>query len=353
MASPAAARPPEAVTTSRLSTWAAVGALIGLVLLVRVAADLLGLVVLGAVLAYLLAPIVNWLERQGVRRTLGSIVVLLAVLAVMGATLAVGVPLALDQAVALQARWESGELLSLVRDIERGLAAQFTFIEPDELGLVRSIEEVTNGGGGALAEYVPTALEAAVNSVIVPFVLFALLRNGPDLRRKALSFVPNRYFEFAMTVFYKADEHLGGYLRGQALVALLVGLSTTVGLGLLGVEYWLVLGIVTGLANFVPYLGFIVSAGLSVVVSIITTGTTDLVVPVLVLYGVIQMVENVVFQPFITGRNVSMHPVMVLLAILVGGRVAGVFGMALAVPTAAVLKVFFVETAVSLRRYHL
>jgi putative permease len=333
-------RPAAEAPASRLSTWAGLTALALFLLLLWVAADLVGLVVLGAVLAYLLAPLVNWLERRGVRRTLGAVLVLLVVLASVGAVLALAVPLALDQAVSLRARWEDGELLALVRQVEAGLAARLSFLEPDDLGLVRSIQEAVEPGEAALAGYVPTALEAAVNTVVVPFVLFALLRNGPDLRRRALAFVPNRYFEFAMTVFYKADAHLGGYLRGQALVALLVGASTT-------------LGLVTGLANFVPYIGFVVSAGLSVVVSIVTTGSTDLVVPVLVLYAVVQTVENVVFQPFITGRNVSMHPVLVLLAILVGGRVAGVFGMALAVPTAAVLKVFFVETAVSLRRYHL
>lgn len=340
-------------STSRLSTWAALAALIGVVLLIRVAADLVGLVVLGAVLAYLLAPLVNWMERRGVSRTFGSIVVLVVMSVVVGTLLALAVPLALEQAASLQGRWESGELLELVREIEAGVAARLSFVDPGELGLVRSVQETMQSDGGPLIGYVPSVLETAVNTVIVPFVLFALLRNGPDLRRRALAFVPNRYFEFAMTVFYKADAHLGGYLRGQALVALLVGISTTIGLGALGVDYYLVLGLLTGLANFVPYLGFVVSAGLSVMVSIATTGGMDGVVPILVLYGVIQTIENVVFQPLITGRNVSMHPVMVLLAILVGGRVAGVFGMALAVPAAAVLKVFFVETAVSLRRYHL
>ena len=143
------------------------------------------------------------------------------------------------------------------------------------------------------------------------------------IRRRLLTAVPNRYFEFAMTVLFKADAHLGGYLRGQALIALLVGSSTALGLGLLGVEYYLVLGLLTGLANFVPYVGFVVSASLSVGVTIVTTGGMDLVGPVLILFVVLQTIENVVFQPWITGKNVSMHPVMVLLAILIGGRVGG------------------------------
>ncbi|MDT0631385.1 AI-2E family transporter [Rubrivirga sp. S365] len=349
-APPPAAR---AAPPSRLSTWAALAALAALVLVLWAAPDLAGLVVLGAVLAYLLVPVVNALERRGVGRTAGSVLVLAVITAALVAVAVLAVPVVFAQLTSLQARWDSGELLALVQDVEARLAARLSVVEASDLGLVRSVQAAVHPGGAALVDYVPTVLEAVGTSVVVPFVLFALLKDGPVLRRRVLRIVPNRYFEFAMTVAFKADAHLGGYLRGQALIALLVGVSTTIGLGLLGVDYYFVLGFVTGLANFVPYAGFVVSAGLSVLVSVVTTGGMGGVVPVLLLFAVLQTVENVVFQPWITGKNVSMHPALVLIAILVGGRVAGVFGMALAVPAAAVLKVFFVETAVSLRRYHL
>ena len=338
---------------SRLSTWAAVAAVAFLVLLLWAASDLAGLVVFGAVLAYLLLPLVNALERRGVGRTAGTVLVLVVLTAVVATVVVLAVPVVYQQAASLQERWDSGELLALVETVEGRLAARLSVVEPSDLGLVQTVRDAVHPAGGAVMDYVPTVLGTLGNAVVVPFVLFALLKDGPVLRRRVLRVVPNRYFEFAMTVVYKADAHLGGYLRGQALIALLVGASTAVGLGVLGVDYYLVLGVVTGLANFVPYAGFVVSAGLSVLVSIVTTGGTGGVVPVLLLYAGLQTVENVVFQPWITGKNVAMHPALVLLAILVGGRVAGVFGMALAVPAAAVLKVFFVETAVSLRRYHL
>ncbi len=113
------------------------------------------------------------------------------------------------------------------------------------------------------------------------------------------------------------------------------------------------LGLVTGLLNFVPYVGFFVSAALAVTVSILATG--DLRQPgfVVLLFGGLQLIENIVFQPWITGRNVEMHPVLVLLSILIGERLGGVVGMAFAVPVAAVLKVAAVETTLGLRRYRL
>lgn len=348
-----ASRAPDGSPASRLSAWAALAAVAGLVALLWVASDLVGLVVLGAVLAYLFAPVVNGLERRGMGRTQASVLVLLSLGVVVGALLALAVPVVVEQADALQDQWANGHLLRLVEETERRLADWVSFIEPGQVGLVEAVERFTAPREPLVLGYVPGLLEGVANGVIVPFVLFALLKDGPTIRRRLLTVVPNRFFEFGMTVLYKADAHLGGYLRGQALIAVLVGGSTAIGLGILGVDYWLVLGIVTGLANFVPYVGFVVSAALTVVVSIVTTGGMDQVVPIVILYVVLQTIENVVFQPWITGKNVSMHPVLVLLAILIGGRVGGVLGMALGVPAAAILKVVFVETAVSLRRYHL
>ena len=345
--------PSTGPSASRLSTWAALAAVAGFVLLLWVASDLVGLVVLGAVMAYLFAPIVNGLERRGMGRMQASALVLIGVTVSLGVLFALAVPVLVNQAAELYAQWESGKLLNLARDIEAGLAAQFSFLDPEQIGLVDAIQSTVRSNDSVLLGVVPGLLETVGNAVVVPFVLFALLKDGPILRRRLLTVVPNRFFEFAMTVLFKADAHLGGYLRGQALIALLVGTSTALGLLILGVDYWLVLGIVTGLANFVPYVGFVVSAALTVIVSIVTTEGTDQVVSIALLYVVLQTIENVVFQPWITGKNVAMHPVLVLLAILVGGRIGGVLGMALGVPAAAILKVVFVETAVSLRRYHL
>lgn len=340
-------------TFGGLRLWVGLALVAGLVGLVGVAADLVGLTAVGAVLGYLLLPAVNRLERGGMSRTVAAALVLGAVVGVVSLAAVLAVPAIMEQVTALRARWYSGDLLRLVAEAEAALAARLPGVDAADLGLRAAVERALARDGAPLITYVPSAFEAVGNAVVVPFVLFAVLRDGPDGRRRLASTVPNRYFEFAMNVAYKADLHLGGYLRGQALIALMVGGLTALGLGVIGVDYYLVLGLLTGLANFVPYVGFVVSAAVAVVVAVVSSGDMGQAAWVLGLFGVLQVVENVVFQPLITGRNVSMSPVLVLLAILVGGRVAGVLGMALAVPVAAVLKVLVVETVINLRRYHL
>ena len=336
-----------------LRLWVGLALVAGLVGLLAVAADLVGLAAVGAVLGYLLLPTVNRLERAGMSRTVAAALVLGAVVGVLALAALLAVPAVTEQAAALRVRWASGDLLRLVDEAEAALAARLPGVAAGDLGLRAAVERALAPGGAPLITYVPSAFEAVGNAVVVPFVLFAVLRDGPDGRRRLASTVPNRYFEFAMNVAYKADLHLGGYLRGQALIALMVGGTTALGLGLLGVDSYLVLGLLTGLANFVPYVGFVASAAVAVTVAVVTSGDMGQAAWVLGLFGVLQLVENVVFQPLITGRNVSMSPVLVLLAILVGGRVAGVVGMALGVPVAAIVKVLVVETVINLRRYHL
>ncbi len=336
-----------------LRLWVGLALAAGLVGLLAVAADLVGLLAVGAVLGYLLLPVVDGLERRGLSRTAAAALVLAVVLGVVVLAGVLAVPAVTEQAMALRARWQSGDLLRLVTEAEAALAARLPGVDAADLGLRSAVERALAPDDTPLIAYVPSAFEAVGNAVLVPFVLFGVLRDGPDVRRRLLATVPNRYFEFTMNVAFKADAHLGGYLRSQATISVLVGAATALGLAIAGVDSYLVLGLVTGLANVVPYVGFAVSAGLAVVVSILTSGAMDEVVWVLVVFGVVQGLENVVFQPWITGRTVSMPAVLVLLAILVGGRVGGVVGMALAVPVAAVLKVLVVETVIHLRRYHL
>lgn len=325
----------------------------GVVFLVWVAGDLVGLAIVGAVLAYLLQPVVDRMERGGMSRPLASAIVLVGLLALIGLGVALAAPTVVAQVTALQERWASGELLGLLSAAEQAIGRYVPYVDPDDLGLVDAAEAIMAQESAPLLHYVPGAIELLVNFFLVPFVLFALLNDGPYLRRRLVQFVPNRYFEFTTGLLFKIDDNLGGYLRGQALVALVVAVLTSAGLAALGVDYYLLLGILTGLLNFVPYIGFFVSAGLALAVAVLSSGRLDVAAGVLGLYLGLQLAENVALQPWITGKNVSLHPALVLFAILVGERMGGILGMALAVPAAAILKVVILEVALNLRRYHL
>ncbi|HYE96834.1 MAG TPA: AI-2E family transporter [Rubricoccaceae bacterium] len=323
------------------------------VALLAVAADLVVMVVVGAILAYLLSPLVNRLEGRGLSRTVAASIVFFGLFALFVAVVYFTLPLVAAQVAKLQVRWGEGRLYRVLDDLERQVAAWIPLLEPGSLGLSAAAARTLEEQSAHWLDFLSGTLSFLGDAIVIPFVLFFLLRDGPVLQRQALALVPNRYFEFAMNMRYQVDAHLGGYLRGQALIALLVGALTALGLAVVGVDYYLLLGLLAGVANLVPYIGLLVSAAVTLAVSVLSTGGFAEVPGIVVVFAIVQTVENVVLQPWITSRNVSLHPVTILLAILIGGRVYGVVGMALAVPVAAILKVVLYETIFNLRRYRL
>lgn len=338
---------PSFKTFAWLSTLLAAG------LVVVYAGDLVVLVLIATVLAYLLTPVVSKLERRGMSRTLSALLVFTTLSVLLVVVVVLLTPLISGQISTMQERWASGEFLQLLDNLETDISEAVPAISDRSLNLAQSANNFVETQQSKLIRYAGDAVTVLGNLVVVPFVLFFFLRDGSRIRKQLVSIVPNRYFEFTMGVLFKIDEHLGSYLRGQSLVAFLVGLFTTIGLGILGVDYYLMLGFLTGVANFIPYVGFVISALATLSVSVIVTGGFSQILWILIIFGVVQSLENIILQPTITARKVSLHPVSVLLAILVGGRIAGVIGMALAVPTIAILKVIIVETVVTLRKYRL
>jgi predicted PurR-regulated permease PerM len=157
--------------------------------------------------------------------------------------------------------------------------------------------------------------------------------------------IPDSYVPWARRFAGKVDRTLRNYMRGQVLVATIIGLLMTLGLTLIRIPYALVIGPIAGVANLVPYLGIVVGLVPSILISVITWGwswaTVQSLIGLLVVYLVIQTIDGYVLQPRITARLVNLHPMLIILAVVVGGKLMGLYGLLLAVPAAAILKELF------------
>lgn len=200
--------------------------------------------------------------------------------------------------------------------------------------------------------------------VVMPFVFLFLLIDDGRIHKSLIDLVPNEYFEVALTVFDNVDRALGDYLRGTALQCSLVGLTLIVCLTLIGVEsQWAVLiGIVAGLANAIPFLGpaigLIVGVGYALIVedvhSILPFMNADnLVFGVVVAVVIAQLLDNAIFQPFVMGGAVDLHPLVVILGVMGGSILFGFAGMLFAVPAIVVFKVVVATVFGELRAYRL
>lgn len=163
--------------------------------------------------------------------------------------------------------------------------------------------------------------------------------------------IPNKYFETSLTLIDKIEKRLGLYFRSVLLQSLLVAASSWATLSVAGLDNSLSVGIAVGLANTIPYFGPIIGYILSIIISIIETGDFSLVLVCMIAILIVQMLDNIVFQPLLFSRSADMHPVAILFIILIGAEVAGILGMLVAIPFATVIRITIIQISWSFNNY--
>jgi len=192
-------------------------------------------------------------------------------------------------------------------------------------------------------------LNAISTWIILPFVFIFLLIDEGEIKNYFLSIVPNRYFEMTFATFANVDEAIGNYLRGTLLQSSLVGMTIFIGLVLIGfqIQAAILIGIVAGVSNAIPFLGPVIGLITGILYAIIVEGIDPIlpfipdnpVVGVLVVVLIAQFLDNTVFQPLVLGKAVNLHPLVVVIGVTGGSIVGGFWGMLLAIPTIVVFKV--------------
>ncbi|MFK7845860.1 MAG: AI-2E family transporter [Rhodothermales bacterium] len=347
----------ETSATYQNTSWAkvAVFLLLGFSLLFFLyqLSDILKLVVISSLLAYLFDPFATSLESYGLSRTLATIVIFAVCSLIIGFISFFLVPIAVQQVSMLKTGQLIEQIDLVVADLQQMLEGPLSSVGIVDLDLKSSLQTNLSEFLSDSINYFPNVLSTAGNLVIVPFMMFFFIKDARSMKKGFIDIVPNKYFEFSLNVLQKMDAQLGNYLRGQFLVASIVGSLSTLILWWLDVDFFMFIGPLAGLANMIPYVGPIAGGLLAIIASVITTGGFDTIPSIVVAFALIQMIDNSLLQPLILARNVELHPMLILLAILIGGKLFGVVGLLLAVPFTAIVKVIVVETLVNLRRYHI
>ena len=208
-------------------------------------------------------------------------------------------------------------------------------------------EKLLGGTGGVLGGVFSGITIAA----LVPFIAFLLLKEGKHLTRSLIEFVPNAYFELCLNLIHQINGQIGGYLRGLILATTIVGTLSVSGLMLVGLPYALPLGLLAGVANMIPFLGPIIGIVSSSIVALATGGGFGMVGQVLVIFVIIQLIDNILIQPIVLAKSVDLHPLTVLFVVLAGGELMGLLGMLIAVPMTGIIKVSVQAINQGIKRY--
>lgn len=349
--------PQKKAPRGRSSRWIRVTFLLlaagAALLILRQLSGIVQLLVISALLAYLLDPFATWLESFGMARTAATFAVFMVLLIVLGVVVLFLFPIALNQLTQLQAGPIIDQLELIIAEFQARLEIPLSRVGINDLDLLDSMRTILTNFFRDSINYVPDVLAMLSNLVVVPFMMFFFLKDGRSMKRELINLVPNRYFEFSLNVTQKMDLQLGNYLRGQFLVAFIDGTLVTLALWLLEVDFFLVIGPLAGLANLIPYIGPLLGLLPAVLASLLTSGNFDTVPAIVLTFMAIQVMDSSFLQPLIIARNVELHPLIVLVAILIGGQLFGIVGLLLAVPFTAILKVVLLETISTVRRYRL
>lgn len=331
----------------------------GIVILVVAAALFALLYVLKAALtplaaafvtAYLLDPLIDRLERLGMRRRRAILLVLGALGLGVAALLLYVVPNVVAEIYGLAQRLP-GYLERLVVEgvpaLERRLGVELPKTLEDILGRLRGTETalLARIGGlltGTLATVTGT-LSAVVGLLVIPILAFYLLADFDAILARSADWIPPRYRAYAVEKGRTANRLISGFLRGQLTVAAVLGVLYAVGFSVIGIDLAVGVGLLGGALSLVPYLGGAVAVLASSVLAILEFGVGWHLAAVLGWYSVVQAFESFILTPRIMGESVGLHPGVVIVALLIGGDLFGFLGLLVAVPLAAVLKVFVDE----------
>ncbi len=175
--------------------------------------------------------------------------------------------------------------------------------------------------------------------MLIPVALFYLLLDWDRLVHRVLELVPPRVRPAVDSFTHEADQVLGQYLRGQLLVMLTMAVFYSTGLALFGLDLALPIGLFTGLAMFVPYLGFGIGLVLAIVAGLLQFASAKALVMVAVVYGSGQVIEGFFFTPRLVGERIGLHPLAVIFALLAFAQLFGFLGVLVALPASALLLV--------------
>ena len=326
--------------------WLALATLLVLGGLVYILAPVLTPFLAGALLAYIFDPLADRVEKWGLNRSLASFAVLVGVgLLTVGLVFMV-VPLFINQAQLLIDRlpeylgWIQHEVMPTLTGM-LGISANI------DMDTVRNwLAEHAQSAGNAAQQFLPklgsgasALLSAAINVLLIPVVTFYLLRDWDGMVAKVDNMIPRLWHESVSRVGRDIDRVLSEFLRGQLSVMFVMSVFYSVGLTIVGLDFALPIGILTGVLGFIPFVGATMGLVLGVLEATLQFQSIGGVLPVLAVFIAGQAVEGMVVTPYLVGDRIGLHPVAVIFALAAFGQVFGFFGVLLALPMAAALLV--------------
>ena len=305
--------------------------------------------VIAGILYYLMNPVVNFLERKGLKRTFAIVLLFIAVVALLIWGIVVIIPQIREQIGSMMKSLPSyfdtisDKLNDIFKDpafkpFQQHIDNSLQKILESLTDTAQKISRVTLQGLGSVVSTLATVLIALITA---PIILFFLLKDGDQLAPYILKLLPTKARKPTLKVMTEMNSQLASYIRGQLTVAFAVAVMFIIGFSLVGMNYAITLGILAGFLNLIPYLGSFL-AMVPVVFIAIVTGPIMLV-KVIIVFAIEQTIEGRIVSPLVLGNQLEIHPVTIMFVLLTAGKIFGIVGVILGIPFYAVAKVIAIH----------
>lgn len=318
------------------------------------------LLVISWLISIILNPAVDYLESIGIKRPLAIFIIMFSIIAILAGIVALIVPAVMRAIDAVTVKMQSDFLKDITTQMEQVFEKKF-----HNAGLARDLIDKLVEIGSSLLGNLGNLLKNASSFLaflgIIPFVTFFLIKDRRIIYRNMIAMIPNKYFEMTLNVLHKVGNQVTKYIQGQAIDALIVGLLSALGLLIVNIvfghpiPYFFFIGMIAGIANLIPYLGPVVGAVPAIILTILNAppNVGTVILWIAVVFILVQVIDNNIVSPMVVSKSVDMHPITVVIAVIIGGNIAGVIGMLVAVPVWGIIKVTFKEITWGFSHYKL
>jgi len=304
-------------------------------------------VLLSMIMAFMMEPAVSFLEAVEVGRVKAIFIIyfLLGIIIYLAFTWLSPYWLNMWSSLATDLPRYTAKMISLIKDGQAYVHARVPFVTNYDLP-AKARELAESLVAYTLVQAPKSALRLGSLMVLVPLFSFFFLRDGNRILRTIIRLAPNRYFEMVHDLSYLISRQMAHFIRGRILEAVIVGLVVSLGLSLTDIRYVPLLGAFAGVTNLIPYIGPLIGMVPGILIALVDLGTGGQFWWILVVYIVVAqvIVDNFILIPVLISRFSNLHPLWVIIAILMGGKLYGVIGMIIGVPVASIIKIAIIET---------
>ena len=329
--------------------------------------------------AYVLSPIVKYVERRGINRLITILILTVFILASVIFIASIAIRQVQGQVLYMQSpEWKSDLAASGIAYIERLPESAQHLLKSianvyldsvdnpqqnaEEILIQSSIDKIEvflrNQSEAVISTLTNSAkglLSAFTTGIIVFFLTFFMLNNGEEIKKTFIRIVPNRFFEPFLVLLDGLNRQLGDYLRSRVIQTMLLSILCTIGYWILGLKFALILGFIAGLANLIPYIGPFIGAIPAIIIALIEIDTRFGFGWSLIGIGIItiavQVIDNAVIFPLLIGKSVELGPITTIVVVLLGEQFFGFIGLLMAVPITAMIKLTISEVTVQFNGY--